>query len=332
MNKIFLNKFKGLQNLRGKKIIITVIVIGFVIFRLIADHQAAVMLGYSFKLDRLHPNYYYYDHLINFIDKKEPLHEESIRRFKRYYRMASKFVPHFADTHGMLGYISYLSGDREQAIASYERALELNPHFFWFNYNLGLIYFKNGEYAKAATLLERGLQSSKNFSVRFIVTSKMIYMPFFLRKDAGCRGKVKCDLDKVNKTAMFRIIDRQFRKGYQDCLTLLALSHFYQDHFKEVLGMAQYAKNKDIKNDDILFYAGVAAYNLEDYERANYFLAKHIDLYPNHAEAYVYLGLSLKGLDEEGPALNVLKRAVEIGQIHKDAFVPVEKGIELVGY
>src|SRR3989338_6396246 len=72
--------------------------------------------------------------------------------FVHYYEQLVEYMPYAADAFGMMGFFYYHLGDKDKALAAYQRAIELNPLYFWSYYNKGLIHFENGEYAQSLEL------------------------------------------------------------------------------------------------------------------------------------------------------------------------------------
>ena len=81
-------------------------------------------------------------------------HEDAIAEYER----AIELDPKYALPHTGLGNVYAKLGRYEDAIAEYERAIELDPKFAWPYNNLGLIYERQEEYERAAELYRQAIE------------------------------------------------------------------------------------------------------------------------------------------------------------------------------
>jgi arylsulfatase A-like enzyme/Flp pilus assembly protein TadD len=74
-----------------------------------------------------------------------------------YYRKAIEFDPGLASGYNGLGGVYKVTGQIDNAIAMWEKALELKPNYDFPTYNLGVAYFEKGNKAQALKYFERYL-------------------------------------------------------------------------------------------------------------------------------------------------------------------------------
>jgi tetratricopeptide (TPR) repeat protein len=72
-------------------------------------------------------------------------YEEAVRELEEAVALA----PDFADLHHLLGLALGMTGARERAVASFQRALQLNPHYVEARMNLAIVYNDLGRYDEA---------------------------------------------------------------------------------------------------------------------------------------------------------------------------------------
>ena len=116
-----------------------------------------------------------FDPLLTFL--KDPHyfdHGRNTKEFIDYYKKVVEYMPRNADAYGMLGFFYYYCGNYEKAVASYQKAIELNGYFFWFYYDLGVICFKNSRYAEAIKFFKKALEQRPEIALK-IISSSPIY-------------------------------------------------------------------------------------------------------------------------------------------------------------
>ena len=129
-------------------------------------------------------------------------HQDALVKYQNYYRKIAEYMPYRAEAYGLLGFCSYYLGDKEKAIKSYIKAIELNPDFFWYYYNLGIIYWKSHQWQLSRQYLQKAIQVKPQETLKFIYSSQMIYLPII--KDRGY------DFKKISEE-----LQKGYEKGYQ---------------------------------------------------------------------------------------------------------------------
>ncbi len=169
-------------------------------------------------LNRFRPESF--DYLVQTAVEGKKFDKHLLETYSFYYQKVTEYVPHRADAYGMLGFCDYHLGKKEEAIASYEKAIEINPDFFWFYYNLGVIYFKDGQYKEAYEVFKKTVKVKPQATLSFIQWSKRIYMPLV-----------------IIKIRLGDSVEEELKTGYRDCYKLLAMLQQYffnRPEFKEV--------------------------------------------------------------------------------------------------
>ncbi len=125
-------------------------------------------------LNQLMPSF---DYLFAYIQNPSGEFEKGrLRGFNgyiNYYEKVAAYMPHYAEAHGLLGFLYYQEGDTEKAKGSYLKAITLDQEFFWYPYSLGLILFKEGQYAEALALLNKAVKLNPELTIKKILSSKI---------------------------------------------------------------------------------------------------------------------------------------------------------------
>ncbi|HBR15298.1 MAG TPA: hypothetical protein DD723_07130 [Candidatus Omnitrophica bacterium] len=253
-----------------------------------------------------------FEYLTKTAEAHESFDKKKLKEFFLYFKTVTHYRPDMADAVGMLGFCYYHLGDSQKAMEAYQKAIDLNPSFFWFHYNLGVIYFQKGRYEEAIKVLRRALKTDPLKTVEFILSSR-IYLPL-ISKD---------------KEKWAEAVTGQIEKTYQKCYGMLVLGYYYLGKPADLINVANYAVARRFADLEMFYYyMGLSAYQLKEYEKALYFLKECVRVNPVNAEAFRYLGLSLKSLGNQEVGDKMIKKA-EI--LHDDQGSPVsfEKKIEL---
>ena len=132
-----------------------------------------------------------------------------LKKYKDYYLLLTRYMPHRADAYGMLGFCYYYMGKTHQAMRAYQKAIIRNDAFFWYYYNLGVMYYKNGQYVQAIEVLEKSLNVDYKETFKSIIVSKHIYQPILEEQKRKDKQWLK----------------KQILRGYQNCYVLLVASY-----------------------------------------------------------------------------------------------------------
>jgi len=169
-------------------------------------------------LNRFRPETF--DYLVETVNRGNTFDKKRLEPYAFYYQKVTEYIPKRADAYGMLGFCYYHMGERQKAIESYEKAIEIHDQFFWFYYNLGMIYFKEGEYKQAYEWWKKAAHTKPQAAFGFIQWSQRIYMPL-----VGIHRRLGYS------------VEEELRMGYKDCYMLLAMLQQYffnRPEFKDV--------------------------------------------------------------------------------------------------
>lgn len=228
-----------------------------------------------------------------------PVDQKNLQRYERYYELVTGYLPQLADAHGMLGFSYFYLGKIKKSISEYEKAAVLNPHFFWFPYNLGVLHFLNGDYEKAANYFELA-REKKPDKVPYIIQNSIEYK------------RALVEVTNINEILMAKL-----KSGYSECYRLLMISRLKLKDYRKVIGLAQEAVTSGLNYPEIfLYYASVAAFELNDYESSADLLRRALAIDGHYAQAYYQLSLTLKALGNEEAASQMMARYMLLKQQH----------------
>ncbi len=226
-----------------------------------------------------------------------------------YYEKASVFYPDVSGIHDILGFCYYHNSQDEKAVKSYQESIRLNSHNFWPFYNLGVIYFHGKEYEKAYAILQ------KAFQLKPAITLKIINTVGIYRQIWGEGENVEGWMNQGLKTS------------YTDAFKLMLLSQYYLKNFSVMVQMANYAISSGLEDQGFFYYyAGLAAFLLEEHEKSVVFFQKYIESNKGQYEPFYYLGMSLKAMGMEENSKRFLSQATFLQKAKQSA---VSKGEEI---
>jgi len=248
-------------------------------------------------LNRLRPNF---DYLVSAMTEEKDIDRKRIEKYLFYFKSILDVVGPRADVYGLLGYCYGLLGENQKAIEFYQKAEALNPRFFWFHYNLATLYFRENRYKEALGEARLSLQQGTiDDNLNFIYKSYRVYLPI-----------IAVSGDNLQQT-----ITGQLKRGYFNIYLLMILSPYYMNDFPLMLQSVNDVLPKEIGSDaHFYFLAGVALYNLNDYERSIVFLQNTLNKDDKSWEAYDYLAMNLEAMGKA----ELARGMKEQGQIMKN--------------
>lgn len=271
------------------------------------NYGSVMVKGKATKLTRMIPSF---EHFAQVLEKKEPADEEKFEGYVNYFENVVEYIPRRADAHAMLGFCYYSLGREQDAVHAYKQAIAINPHFFWPYYNLGVIAFQNDQYAETAEVLSKAVVVAPEMTLTYMFSSK-VYSPILtLIPDYSQK------------------MESRLERGYQRSYQMLVLSHFSLKDFTKSFIYANYALSQNFEPRDFFYYhAGVAAYGLEEFERASALFKACVAINPARSEAVHYLGLSLKEMGAQDLSARILSQAEVRGREARSPW-PEKSGFE----
>jgi tetratricopeptide (TPR) repeat protein len=221
------------------------------------------------------------------------LDHSKIDVYIKYYQQLLNTFPRTPNAYYVLGVLQFYLGENQEAAYSLMKSAKLLPDFFWTQYNLGVIYFQRQDYAAAIESLQNALRVDYKTNLEIMGHSSIFTHIIASSKDMNARiEELKVSL----------------REGYLDCLEMLIMSNMRIKNYEQ---MYHYARQKVTNQFDVqdLYYFGLAAYKLQRYEEATSFLQAYVHHQENHAEAYYYLGLSVRARGLVDDATKFLEKA-----------------------
>lgn len=273
----------GIYHFFIKRVIAFYILI-FILAGLIFNFKDVVYKANLKTLNRLMPPTV--DYLIELYEGKGVLDRKKLEDFEHYYQKVTEIIEGRADAYGLLGFCKYHLNKREEAIASYKKAITLNSKFFWFYYNLGVIYFKDGRFEEAVDILEKGLAVSLKRTLLYTSVSELLYLPIIFTR--------------VKDASVEEWLGNQLKEGFRRAHLMLIHANLELKNFPEVIRFSLKAKKNQLDDKgEFSCYAGMAFYEMKEYRQALFSLEEAIKKNPELADAYRYWGLTLKALDKE---------------------------------
>jgi len=302
----FLKLFKAIKTRSTifNRVVFLYLMIFLVAFAITNKHNLFVSSAMPVNRMSPHPMDYLFQ-LSNDIKRYDSL---KVEERVLYYKKLVQIFPNRADVRGTLAFCYFHLGEIDKAIASYEKAIELQGDFFWFYYNLGVIYFRQGDYDKASVFLNKASVTDplRDFDI--------IY-----------RNKVFQDI-KENLHGTLPDPSAEMRKNYlkakYDSLKIVLLARYNTGDYEKVLGhVRRELEYKGITKKNEAFYSyygGLAALKLNKNRKATALFRKFLAHEPGNAKALSHLSEALKGLGYEEKAKEMLKQSLEILKTNSD--------------
>jgi tetratricopeptide (TPR) repeat protein len=80
------------------------------------------------------------------------------------YQKALEINPNYTDAHNNLGNALFRNGQLGEAMAQYEKSLEINPNQAAGHYDLGLVFYQKGQLAEAIAQYQKAIEINPNFA------------------------------------------------------------------------------------------------------------------------------------------------------------------------
>lgn len=249
--------------------------------------------------------------LYQWLENKTPIEKQALKEYIFYYEQLVRRIPDSADSYSVLGLCYDHENNLEKAMASYQKAIEINPEVLWFYYNLGVLYFKEGEFSLSIEYLKKAVARRPDNTLDYTKKSTRVLLPIIM--------KANLSVDNLK---------RRIKGGYRDSYLLIVINYLRLKNFSEALLIAKRALTLNVGYEAwFYYYAGVASYELKDYPKALSYLQAAVEKSKDLAEAYSYLGLTYKELGQEALSAENFKKAEELRGMKKET--PMEDKINL---
>lgn len=210
-----------------------------------------IKFGYKIRLlNKIIPKSY---SLMIDLAQGKPLDDRArLKPYIKFYEKLVGFFPERADAFSVLAFCYYHNQEWQPAVSAYQQALDLNADVFWFHYNKGFILYKNKQFQDALKVFEGARGCELSSTVEFIKESKIVYR-----------------LIGVDDAVFFAQANQRLIQGREDVYFLSALIGYSLKRYDELLAMADLARSQGIQDADFWFYAGMAAFQMKNYDAAS---------------------------------------------------------------
>lgn len=246
-------------------------------------------------MNRLPPAVNYFT---DFALKKDHYDSFKLNRCIVYHQKIVDFFPfERAEAYSILGYLYDLNGEPQKAIKAYKACLNLNPNFFWPLYNLGVGAFKRGDYIKSVEYFQTAIERNVNVNMILLLRAKVFADIRLSDKDHATSYDFLGAINEGRENAYIFVMESLSRSG----------------DYKKLLNVAFLGlKDAPIHQDIYYFYAGRAAFYLNQYEQAVFLLNLSIQKNPNNPEALMYLGRTVEALGRVDATPGLFKKAQQL--------------------
>ncbi|MCK5580649.1 MAG: tetratricopeptide repeat protein [Candidatus Omnitrophica bacterium] len=282
----------------------------FLVEHIVAERERVKGKAQAVYLNHYKPSF---DNVKEIIRDPKNVPTEELMKYVPYYEKLIEFLPDYPDSYAVLGFFYYYLNRTDDALAIYQRAVDLGPYIFWAWHNLGIIYYEIGEYEKAIFALKWAVQLRPEVKTKAIFSSKIYKEIIVPRK-------------------MEYLVGVGLQEGGRSAYEIIVRSCFFLKRHFGMLKMARHVLEENaFENRIFYYYAGVASFYLKDYANAIKFLKQYIGHRVEQADAYQYLGLALQALNKKNEARNAFGQARRLGWMDQDLglFQPELLGVKL---
>jgi len=241
-----------------------------------------------------------------------------LRQWADYFGRKAAYTPHPADSYAWQGYCYYCLRQPINAVAAYQKAIQINPPYFWFHHNLGVIYFANQEYGQAVRSFSDALQTQPYFTLSTMRAYITVIPTLILGR-----------WPPLSATEHMLRMNEILRQGYVDCYRLSTVSLFRLGNYAAVLEQSLQALQ--IRETDRNFFyimAGMAAAQMQEPQQALGLLTQGLADYQQDPVVMRYLGQTLHALGQLEESRKVLLQAEQFERENMpDIFTTLEPSI-----
>jgi len=194
----------------------------------------------------------------------------------------------FADVFNMLGVINQQKNEYQEAIISFQKAIQINPNYTEASLNLALAYNEVGEYKKGQELLIRARQTStretKTGLLDDVARAKLANMHADIADVYRSLGEYSQAVDEYRKAL-------DLKPNFPDIRTKLGISLREWGKLEEAIMEFERVKEIQPAYSPAGINLGIAYYSQGDLERARSEWLQVLKYNPEHQTAKFYLGL-----------------------------------------
>ncbi len=212
-----------------------------------------------------------------------------------HYQKALEIKPDFADAHNNLGVALARRGQVDSAIVRYQKALEIKPDCVDARNNLGAALARRGQVDSAIACFEKALE----------IKADCVDAHNNLGIALADRGQIDKAIAHYHKAL-------EIKPDYAEARYNLGIALARRGNLDEA--MACFRKALEIQPDyaDARYNLGIALARRGNLDEAMTCFRKALEIQPNHADARYNLGLALAHCGQFDEAIAQLQKAVEI--------------------
>ncbi|MBV8278300.1 MAG: tetratricopeptide repeat protein [Verrucomicrobia bacterium] len=211
------------------------------------------------------------------------------------YQRALEINPNDAEAHYNLGLVLFRNGQLDKAIAQYQKGLEINPNYVQAHNNLGNALFQKGQLDEAVAQFQKALEINLNYAEA--------------HNNLGIALFQKGQLDEA--VAQFqKALEINF--NYAEAHSNLGLVLFRKGQLDEAIAQYQKALEIDPNYVQAHYNLGNALSQKGQLDEAVVQFQKALEINPNFTEAHSNLGNALFEKGQLDEAVAQYQRALEI--------------------
>lgn len=199
-----------------------------------------------------------------------------------------------------LGNLYASSGIYEYAVQAYKRAIQIDPSYVIAHHNLGVAYYKMGLFDEAI--------SEFNLAIKMRPDIPLFHyaLGLVLKDDRKFEESIESFSKAIELDQNY--LDAYYRRG---------CAYFYIDELQKAEADLQEVSKRDVKFHNVLYNLGIIYFSMKRWEESRSAFSKHLELYPNDADAHYCLALICLNSenDTEGASFH-LHKALQVDPEH----------------
>ncbi|MGN6630323.1 MAG: tetratricopeptide repeat protein [Candidatus Nitrosocosmicus sp.] len=197
----------------------------------------------------------------------------------------------------------YYLGSYNEAIACYDKAIELNPDYTDAYYNKGLLLNHLGDHNQAIACYDKAIELDPQFSWPYYNKGIILTAYGYNNEAIACYDKA-IELNPYNA-------DAYNNKG---------LSLYYLGSYNEAIACYDKAIDLNPQNTDAYYNKGLLLYYIEDNNEAIACYDKAIELNPQFSYSYYNKAQALSAVERYAEAIPFYDKAIDLNPQNADAY------------